>query len=230
MQVLTSQSLATFTLSDCVVSLLDQTLEVLPAYQLARLQVGGAGRRGRGGARERGGGGEGGVHCTTGQWDCGAERSAATRTTMQNACRGCLGPHRSAGGWRLPAPRLPHRALPPLQACLAGAGAAPAAAGACKGFISEPATTTTTTTSTANPPEGGSAAMAAGLRLARYSLRRVGVVERLMDRLATVPETVEMSRATGLTIDQAGRGGGLGSWSCGALSNPRQGCAAICGV
>jgi hypothetical protein len=37
-QVLTSQSLATFSLVDCCQSLLNKTLEVLPPYQLAALQ------------------------------------------------------------------------------------------------------------------------------------------------------------------------------------------------
>lgn len=40
------------------------------------------------------------------------------------------------------------------------------------------------------------------LRLARYAARRVGVVQALLHRLATIPETIEMARATGLTMGQ----------------------------
>jgi hypothetical protein len=49
-------------------------------------------------------------------------------------------------------------------------------------------------------------AVRAALRLARYSLARCDVVLRLMSRLATVPESFEMARATGLTLDQVGEG------------------------
>lgn len=38
----------------------------------------------------------------------------------------------------------------------------------------------------------------------RYSLRRVQVVAALLSRLATLPETFEMGRATGLTLTQVG--------------------------
>jgi hypothetical protein len=48
-------------------------------------------------------------------------------------------------------------------------------------------------------------AVRAALRLARYSLARCGAVLGLMHRLASVPESFEMARATGLTLDQ-GRG------------------------
>mgnify|MGYP001084474143 CR=1 FL=1 len=47
--------------------------------------------------------------------------------------------------------------------------------------------------------------LAAALRLARYALRRVGVVEGLLHRLATIPETIEMARATGLTMGQVSK-------------------------
>lgn len=44
--------------------------------------------------------------------------------------------------------------------------------------------------------------MRAALRLARYSLARCGAVLGLMNRLASVPESFEMARATGLTLNQ----------------------------
>lgn len=47
--------------------------------------------------------------------------------------------------------------------------------------------------------------MRAALRLARYSLARCGAVLGLMNRLASVPESFEMARATGLTLDQVNR-------------------------
>jgi hypothetical protein len=45
-------------------------------------------------------------------------------------------------------------------------------------------------------------AVRAALRLARYSLGRCGAVLGLMNRLASVPESFEMARATGLTLNQ----------------------------
>jgi hypothetical protein len=45
-------------------------------------------------------------------------------------------------------------------------------------------------------------AVRAALRLARYGLARCGAVLGLMQRLASVPESFEMARATGLTLDQ----------------------------
>eukprot|EP00879_Flechtneria_rotunda_P007699 GHRR01008072.1.p1 GENE.GHRR01008072.1~~GHRR01008072.1.p1 ORF type:complete len:781 (+),score=286.21 GHRR01008072.1:379-2721(+) len=42
----------------------------------------------------------------------------------------------------------------------------------------------------------------AGLRLARYGLGRCAAVAALMSRLASVPETFEMARATGLALNQ----------------------------
>lgn len=45
-------------------------------------------------------------------------------------------------------------------------------------------------------------AVRAALRLARYSLARCRAVLGLMQRLASVPESFEMARATGLTLDQ----------------------------
>lgn len=47
-------------------------------------------------------------------------------------------------------------------------------------------------------------AEAGALRMARHAMRRVGVVEALLHRLATIPEAIEMARATGLTIGQVG--------------------------
>lgn len=40
------------------------------------------------------------------------------------------------------------------------------------------------------------------MRLARYSIKRVAVVHALLNRLATIPEAIEMARATGLTFSQ----------------------------
>lgn len=46
------------------------------------------------------------------------------------------------------------------------------------------------------------AALADASRLARYALRRCQVVCRLLHRLATLPEAIEMARAVGLTLGQ----------------------------
>jgi DNA polymerase delta subunit 1 len=51
------------------------------------------------------------------------------------------------------------------------------------------------------PP--AAAAEADAMRLARYALRRCDAVCSLLHRLATVPDTVEMARACGLTLRQA---------------------------
>jgi hypothetical protein len=51
------------------------------------------------------------------------------------------------------------------------------------------------------PPPAAAAADA--LRIARYALRRGDAVASLLHRLATLPEMVEMARATGLTLQQA---------------------------
>ena len=40
------------------------------------------------------------------------------------------------------------------------------------------------------------------LRLARYAMARATLLRHLLQRLATVPETVELARATGLTLPQ----------------------------
>lgn len=40
------------------------------------------------------------------------------------------------------------------------------------------------------------------VRLARYTLRRTAAVHALLNQLATIPEAIEMARATGLTIGQ----------------------------
>jgi hypothetical protein len=47
-------------------------------------------------------------------------------------------------------------------------------------------------------------AEAAAVRLARYGVRRLEVVRQLMGLLATVPETFEAARVTGLTVPQVG--------------------------
>jgi DNA polymerase delta subunit 1 len=111
--VLTSSNLASFSLVDCVQSLLGQTLEVLAPHRLAALA---------GIAPAPAGGGAG-------------------------PSRGLLGPQ-------------------------------PAGAGV-------------------------DAQMTDSLRLARYSMRRVEAVRSLLSRLATLPEAIEMARATGLTFGQA---------------------------
>ncbi len=60
----------------------------------------------------------------------------------------------------------------------------------------------------AGPAEGTGTGAApqqrAAARLARYLLRRTALVEQLMGLLATVPDTFEAARVTGLTIPQAG--------------------------
>ena len=43
---------------------------------------------------------------------------------------------------------------------------------------------------------------ARAMRLAAYSGMRVELVMQLLARLATIPETVELARATGLTLPQ----------------------------
>lgn len=110
-QVLTAQGLATFSLADCVQSVLGETIEVLAAHDLAALQ-----RQLALGLPEGGGGGGGGL-----------------------------------AGEEDPAPD-PRRA--------------------------------------------------AALRLARYTRRRAAAVWGLTARLATLPEALEMARATGLTVEQ----------------------------
>lgn len=143
--MLTSQSLATFSLVDCCHSLLNQTLEVLPSHQLAALQ----------------------------------QQLAHT-------------PAAAAAG------------RPRSFTDLAPAG---------------PAESSGAAGNTAMGPVGGSqhsqdlvlspdqvAGVRAGLRLARYSLRRCAAVSALMERLASVPESFEMARATGLTLNQVSEG------------------------
>lgn len=49
-------------------------------------------------------------------------------------------------------------------------------------------------------PEG----LANALRLTRYAMRRVAVLRQLLQRLATIPEAIEMGRAVGLTLGQVG--------------------------
>ena len=49
------------------------------------------------------------------------------------------------------------------------------------------------------------AAEADAMRLARYALRRCDAIVSLLHRLATVPEMIEMARATGLTLGQASK-------------------------
>ena len=52
------------------------------------------------------------------------------------------------------------------------------------------------------------------LRLARHALRRVSAVQSLLYRLSTIPEAVEMARATGLTLGQvADRAQMIRTWS-----------------
>lgn len=40
------------------------------------------------------------------------------------------------------------------------------------------------------------------MRLARHAMARGKLLQQLLQRLATVPETVELARATGLTLPQ----------------------------
>jgi DNA polymerase delta subunit 1 len=51
----------------------------------------------------------------------------------------------------------------------------------------------------------------AAVRLARYGVRRLEVVRQLMNLLATVPETFEAARVTGLTIPQVSAVQGSGN-------------------
>lgn len=68
-------------------------------------------------------------------------------------------------------------------------------------------------------PEHLVPAVRAALRLVRYSLARCGAVLGLMDRLASVPESFEMARATGLTLDQVwGRSSQLAAAACFVLA------------
>jgi DNA polymerase delta subunit 1 len=57
-----------------------------------------------------------------------------------------------------------------------------------------------------SPSTSSSTSAAAGqsntVRLARYTLRRTNAVHALLNQLATIPEAIEMARATGLTIGQ----------------------------
>lgn len=52
-------------------------------------------------------------------------------------------------------------------------------------------------------PSGGAAEQSADVaRLASYAADRVGVVRALLQRLATLPEAIEIGRVTGLTLGQ----------------------------
>lgn len=139
--MLTSQSLATFSLVDCCHSLLNQTLEVLPAHQLAALQL----------------------------------QLAHT-------------PPAGTAGWMS------------TSSDLAPAGAAESPGAECDtsaGASSHVQHLEGVVVSSVQVP-----GVRAGLRLARYSLRRCAAVSALMERLASVPESFEMARATGLTLNQ----------------------------
>ena len=52
------------------------------------------------------------------------------------------------------------------------------------------------------PVDADRSAGAKCMRLARYAMARGTLLRRLLQRLATVPETVELARATGLTLPQ----------------------------
>ena len=59
-------------------------------------------------------------------------------------------------------------------------------------------TLTTQYDSRSNTSQAGAHA----LRMARYAMARGKLLQQLLQRLATVPETVELARATGLTLPQ----------------------------
>ena len=125
-QVLTGQNLATFSLVDCVQSILGRTLEVLAPWRLAGLLKGGSG------------GGSGGENADNDDTDDGEIHTSSTPV---------------------------------------------------RGIKKQPKTT--------DPPNAASL-----LRVARYCAQRAVSVRALLVRLATVPELVEMARATGLTLTQ----------------------------
>ena len=54
----------------------------------------------------------------------------------------------------------------------------------------------------ASPASAAAEAGADALRLARHAMARGHLLQQLLQRLATVPETVELARATGLTLPQ----------------------------
>jgi len=63
------------------------------------------------------------------------------------------------------------------------------------------------------------------LRLARYAMARGKLLQQLLQRLATVPETVELARATGLTLPQILYNAQMiRTWSLLLRNAQRQGC------
>lgn len=153
-QVLTGQSLATFSLVDCCQSLLDLTLEIMPAHVIASLH---------------------------------RELAAAAATSPAAAPSG--------------QPQQPHPRRSTPASATATPQAAPAGSTAAHSLISSSSAPSGHSTA-ADVQESQVPAVRAALRLARYSLARCGAVLGLMHRLASVPESFEMARATGLTLDQ----------------------------
>lgn len=142
--MLTSQSLATFSLVDCCHSLLNQTLEVLPGHQLAALQ----------------------------QQLARTPPSPAATSSRSLTDLAPAGPDDTepAGLTHVDHSNRPQQQQQTHQ-----------------GIVVAPEQL---------------AGVRAAMRLARYSLRRCAAVSALMERLASVPETFEMARATGLTLNQ----------------------------
>ena len=69
------------------------------------------------------------------------------------------------------------------------------------------------------------AASADALRLARHAMARGKLLQQLLQRLATVPETVELARATGLTLPQILYNAQMiRTWSLLLRNAQRQGC------
>ncbi|GFR40573.1 hypothetical protein Agub_g1152, partial [Astrephomene gubernaculifera] len=130
-QVLTGQSLATFTLVDCCQSLLGRTLEVIGPFHLARLWAEAQGR---------------------------LPLSAGTTTAAVTVAATTITPTSSAAGGQQQQQQ--------------------------------------------QQQQQHDAAASAAARIASYILRRVDVVVRLTNRLATLPEALEMARVTGLTLPQ----------------------------
>lgn len=68
-------------------------------------------------------------------------------------------------------------------------------------------------------------ASADALRLARHAMARGKLLQQLLQRLATVPETVELARATGLTLPQILYNAQMiRTWSLLLRNAQRQGC------
>jgi DNA polymerase delta subunit 1 len=199
--VLTSQSLATFTLVDCAQSLLGQTLEVLGAQHLAALSQ--LVREAAPPARSSGPGSPSGSQAAAPPGG-GSSGAAELRTPVR---------FRGRGGQQQGTPGSAATHGRDGSGAGAGAGAAspgPAAAAEAGAAIAP-------------------SWQAVAARLARFTVRRMQLVAQLLGHLATLPEAFEVARFTGLTINQVG--GGQRLWQINAetrraLQLPRSSSAA----